>query len=434
MMFHLPLHAAHIVLQLPARMLEGVADGEGQISLPVVGVRRAAGNHLVAVRQRQVDIDLVIADAVMAARRLQHDARGGDAAEALLELIDVPGNDAADARIGVHALKIDLDRRLHDVTRCEEVIHLSPPNARCIDLPQARLPAASVLAAEAGAEIAPELEADVGIGVVAEIGVAEVERPGGKHIGAPGAGPDLSGHRRMYDLLVLARLGIARRDRHDGGHQSQTEQLRRTRRHGKPPWHSLPSFALAERHGDTMPTPWPRRSTYGVGISAPGACFTHRPQRGSVIGGPRLMFRRRQSASLKSSSLLSPTARMPAMAQRSSTSLTSPVTPMAPMISPSSARISCPPASRNSGLSAISRNVSMNSGFSRAFCSTRREERFMASAAKALPRAISKRISEAPSSLRKAFTRPPASSTQAASACDFIASACLKVLRMMASA
>ena len=58
----------------------------------------------------------------------------------------------------------------------------------------------------------------------------------------------------------------------------------------------------------------------------------------------------------------------------------------------------------------------------------------MASAAKALPRAISKRLIEAPSCLRKAFTCPPASSTMAASAWARISRARAKVFWMIPSA
>src|SRR5712691_12687746 len=148
------------------------------------------------------------------------------------------------------------------------------------------------------------------------------------------------------------------------------------------------------------------------------------------------MLRRRAAAASKSASARKPPAWMPSTAQRSSTSLTSPVTPRAPTISPDGSRINWPPPSRNSGPSASADSDCMKAGFSLAFCRTCRDDRLSASAPNALPWAISKRISDAPSCFWNAFTRPPASSTIAASACvlRFVADAKVPLMILFASA
>ena len=64
--FHLTLGAAHLILKLSARVLEGIVDGECQIGMPLVGRRRPFNVHLAAVRQRKADMNLVeAAGAVM---------------------------------------------------------------------------------------------------------------------------------------------------------------------------------------------------------------------------------------------------------------------------------------------------------------------------------------------------------------------------------
>src|SRR3989337_516795 len=55
----LPLQAAHLVLQLPTRTLECIADGENRIRMPFVQFRRASDVHFPAVRKRQVDVDFI---------------------------------------------------------------------------------------------------------------------------------------------------------------------------------------------------------------------------------------------------------------------------------------------------------------------------------------------------------------------------------------
>ena len=65
-MFHLTLGAAHLILKLSARVLEGIVDGECQIGMPLVGRRSLFNVHLAAVRQRKADMNLVkAAGAVM---------------------------------------------------------------------------------------------------------------------------------------------------------------------------------------------------------------------------------------------------------------------------------------------------------------------------------------------------------------------------------
>lgn len=59
MVLHLSLQLANLILQLPARPLERVVDGERQVGMPLVGLRGAVDIDLPAVRKRQTDVDLV---------------------------------------------------------------------------------------------------------------------------------------------------------------------------------------------------------------------------------------------------------------------------------------------------------------------------------------------------------------------------------------
>jgi hypothetical protein len=117
MVFHLPLQFANMILQLPARPLERIVDGERQVGMPLVGLRGAVDIDFPAVRKRQTDIDLVETTfAVMTAGTFQHHSASRHATKTLLELSDVLGNRSLDVRLRIHALKINFDRRLHILT------------------------------------------------------------------------------------------------------------------------------------------------------------------------------------------------------------------------------------------------------------------------------------------------------------------------------
>ena len=92
MMLHLALQLANLILQLPARPLEGIVDGEVQIGMALIGLRGAVDIDLAAVRKGQADVDLIEpAGSVMTAGRLQHDAARRHATETLLELSNMLG-------------------------------------------------------------------------------------------------------------------------------------------------------------------------------------------------------------------------------------------------------------------------------------------------------------------------------------------------------
>ena len=70
MLLHLSLHAADLVLQLPARAFESIVERESEVGIALVILRRVVDIDLAAVGQRQADIDLIKAPgAVMAAGR-----------------------------------------------------------------------------------------------------------------------------------------------------------------------------------------------------------------------------------------------------------------------------------------------------------------------------------------------------------------------------
>ena len=109
-MLHLALHLAYLILQLPARALEGIVD----VRITLVVLRRAADIDLAAFRQGEVNCDLVEpTGAVMATRRLHDHAAGGDPAGTFLELRDVFVDFGADVRPRINALKVDLQRRFN---------------------------------------------------------------------------------------------------------------------------------------------------------------------------------------------------------------------------------------------------------------------------------------------------------------------------------
>ena len=116
-MLHLSLQLAYMILQLPARPLEGIVDGESQIGMPLVGLRGAVDIDFPAVRKRQADIDLIkSACPVMTAGCFQHHPASRHATKTLFEVGHMLGNGSLDFRTGGHALKFDFSRRLHGLT------------------------------------------------------------------------------------------------------------------------------------------------------------------------------------------------------------------------------------------------------------------------------------------------------------------------------
>src|ERR1017187_4075261 len=117
MMFHLPLQVANLILQLPARPFECIVDGEIQIGMALIGLRGAVDIDFPSVWKRQADVDLIKpACPMMTAGRFQHHPACGHATKSLLKVSDVLGQDGLDLRRRIHALKIDFDGRLHDLT------------------------------------------------------------------------------------------------------------------------------------------------------------------------------------------------------------------------------------------------------------------------------------------------------------------------------
>ena len=57
-MFHLTLRAAHLILKLPARVLESIVDGENQIGMPLICRWSSFHIHLAAVWKRETNTDL----------------------------------------------------------------------------------------------------------------------------------------------------------------------------------------------------------------------------------------------------------------------------------------------------------------------------------------------------------------------------------------
>ena len=114
-MLHLSLQLANAVLQLPARPLERIVDGEIQIGMTLIGLRGAVDIDFPSFGKRQTDVDLIKpACPVMTAGCFQHHPACGHATETLLKISDMLGKRGLDLRPRFHALKFDFDWRLHD--------------------------------------------------------------------------------------------------------------------------------------------------------------------------------------------------------------------------------------------------------------------------------------------------------------------------------
>jgi hypothetical protein len=114
MIFHVALRAADLILELPARVFEGIVKGECEIRMSLIRRRGPFHIHLPAVRQQETDVDLVKpAGAVMLTGAFQHHPACGYTAPALLELRHMLRDGIFDLRSSGHALKFDFRRRLH---------------------------------------------------------------------------------------------------------------------------------------------------------------------------------------------------------------------------------------------------------------------------------------------------------------------------------
>jgi hypothetical protein len=114
-LFDVPFETVGLLLQPPARVLEGVIDRESQVGMPLIGRRVPIGIDLPAIGQSEMNVHLEeTAGAMMPARRLHHDAARSDAAETLFERFDLLLDFGTDIRRGGHTLEFDLNWRLHD--------------------------------------------------------------------------------------------------------------------------------------------------------------------------------------------------------------------------------------------------------------------------------------------------------------------------------
>ena len=114
MVLYLAADAAHLILQLPAGLLEGIVDSECQIAVALVRRWRSSYIDLSAVRQGKTNMNFIkSALAMMPSGSLHDNAAGRYSTPALFELADAPRNGVAHLRRARHALKVDLGWRLH---------------------------------------------------------------------------------------------------------------------------------------------------------------------------------------------------------------------------------------------------------------------------------------------------------------------------------
>src|SRR5271163_2766741 len=114
MRLDLAAHAPDLILQAPPRALERVVNREVEVEKALVRCRSPCDRDFPPVRQRHMDVDLVVAARpVMGARCLNRDAKGGYAPVALLDVRDAFEN--ARPRFGdrLHPMEVDLRRRFH---------------------------------------------------------------------------------------------------------------------------------------------------------------------------------------------------------------------------------------------------------------------------------------------------------------------------------
>src|SRR5262249_46557513 len=108
------LHAAYLILQLSARALERIVDGEIQIRAPFVFRRGSFDVDFATVGKRKPDMDVVKPTRMMPlARTFHHDAASRHATPTLLKTLDVLCDGVSDSLCRAQILKLDLRRRLH---------------------------------------------------------------------------------------------------------------------------------------------------------------------------------------------------------------------------------------------------------------------------------------------------------------------------------
>ncbi len=113
-MLHLPLAAARVILQLPARPLERVVDGEIQIRAPFVVRRGVLDIDLAAVGKREPNVDVIKTAGVMPlARTFHHHPASRHPAPALLEPVDMLLDSISYGLGRAQILELDLGRCLH---------------------------------------------------------------------------------------------------------------------------------------------------------------------------------------------------------------------------------------------------------------------------------------------------------------------------------
>src|SRR5271166_1827694 len=132
MRLDLAAHAPDLILQAPPRALERVVNREVEAEKALVRCRRPRDRDFPPVRQCHMYVDLVVAARpVMGARRLHHDAKGGDAPVALFDVRDAFEN--ARLRFGdrLHPLEVDLRRRLDTASYCPLVHEVRSKSSGC---------------------------------------------------------------------------------------------------------------------------------------------------------------------------------------------------------------------------------------------------------------------------------------------------------------
>jgi len=113
-MLHFAAHAPHLILQLTAGPVECVVEGEVEILMAFVLMRRAVDVDLPLVRETQMNLDFIGSTGMaMAARRPDRDVACGDAAIAFLEARQVMRYFVTELGRGLHSVEVDVRRAFH---------------------------------------------------------------------------------------------------------------------------------------------------------------------------------------------------------------------------------------------------------------------------------------------------------------------------------
>jgi hypothetical protein len=119
-MLDITTHKPCLILQLPSGALEGIIDGEGQIGIAFIRLRRTSHMNFATIGQREPNGHLVMTAGLMTiAGTFHNDAASGQPTEAVLQFCKVLIDCGLEFRRGLHTFEFDLGRRLHD--------HLRPP-------------------------------------------------------------------------------------------------------------------------------------------------------------------------------------------------------------------------------------------------------------------------------------------------------------------